>query len=208
MRLPFIPRELKFNDMFDEVTVILAKAAEVFTELVEKFDNRERRMNELRELEHKCDMVVQKILKSLGRTFITPFDREDIHNLATRLDDVLDNIEETAFRLTAFRLEKPTSEALKMALIIQQSCGHVQRAVQLCRGPLDSEELNDSLREISRLENAADEIFRDVEADLFASPPEIMTFIKQRELYAWLETTVDSCRDVAHVINEIVAKGS
>lgn len=208
MAFSWIPREQKFYDMLDDTASIIVKAAEMFTDLVEHFDHRERRMNELRELEHKCDMSVEKILKALGRTFITPMDREDIHSLATSLDDVLDNMEETAFRLTAFRIDKPTPEALKMALIIQQACGHVQSAIHLCRGKLGSEEIATELREISRLENEADDIFRNVEADLFANPPEIMTFIKQRELYAWLENTVDSCRHVAHVINEIVVKGT
>jgi len=208
MRLTWLPREMKFYDMFDEVTDIIVQGAQVFCELVEHFDYRERRLNAMRELEHACDMAVEKILMSLGRTFITPFDREDIHTLATSLDDVMDNMEEAAFRLSAFRIERPTTEAVKMALIIQQTCGHVRRAVHLCRGHLGSDEMARELREISRLENDADDIYRNVEADLFASPPDVMTFIKQRELYAWLENTVDACRDVAHVINEIAVKGS
>ena len=208
MRISWIPREEKFYDMFDGVAEIIVQSAQMFADLVEHFDHPERRVNELRELEHKCDMAVEGILKSLGRTFITPFDREDIHSLATSLDDVLDNMEEAAFRLTAFRIEKPTPEAVRMALIIQKTCGHVQRAVQLCRGKLGSEDLSRELREISRLENEADDVYRNVEADLFAAPPDPITFIKQRELFAWLENTVDACRDVAHVINEIVVKGS
>ncbi|GDY07781.1 MAG: DUF47 family protein [Planctomycetota bacterium] len=208
MRFSLIPREQKFFDQFDEVTKIIVTAAQTFAELVDHFDHLERRMNEIRELEHKCDIAVGGILTSLGRTFITPFDREDIHTLATSLDDVLDNLEEAAFRLTAFGIEKPTPEAVKMAFIIQQSCNHVQRAVSMCRKHIGSEKMAIELREISRLENMADEIYRNVEADLFANPPEIMTFIKQREVYAWLENTVDACRDVAHVINEIVVKAS
>jgi predicted phosphate transport protein (TIGR00153 family) len=208
MRISWIPREQKFFDMFDETAGIIVKAAAEFAALVEHFDHRERRVNDLRELEHQCDMSVEKILKALGRTFITPIDREDIHSLATSMDDVLDNMEEAAFRLTAFRIDKPTPEALKMALIIHQACLHMQKAVHLCRGQLGSDEIHTELREISRLENEADDVYRNVEADLFASPPDIMTFIKQRELYTWLENTVDACRDVAHVINEIVVKGS
>lgn len=208
MGFSLIPRELKFYDMLDDVTAIIARGAQVFCDLVECFDHRERRVNDLRELEIECDLAVAKILTSLGRTFITPFDREDIHKLATSLDDVMDNMEEAAFRLSAFRIEKPTPEAVKMALIIQKICGHAQRAVHLCRGRLGSDEMAQELREISRLENDADEVYRNVEADLFASPPDIMTFIKQRELYAWLENTVDSCRDVGHVVNEIVIKGT
>ncbi len=208
MRFSLIPREQKFFDQFDAVTKIIVTAAQTFAELVDHFDHRERRMNELRELEHKCDIAVAGILTSLGRTFITPFDREDIHALATSLDDVLDNLEEAAFRLTAYGIEKPTPEAVKMALIIQESCNHVQRAVSLSRKHISSEKMAIELREISRLENMADEVYRNVEADLFANPPEIMTFIKQREVYAWLENTVDACRDVAHVLNEIAVKAS
>lgn len=208
MRISWIPREQKFFDMFDETVELIVKAAEVFVNLVERFDNCERRVNELRELEHRCDRSVERILNALGRTFITPLDREDIHALAKNLDDVLDNLDDAAFRLTAFNLEHPPHQALKMALIIQQSCGHVQRAIHLCRGNLGAEEIADELREISRLRNEADEVYRQVEVNLFTNPPEIMTLIKQRELYARLNRTIVACCDVAHNINEIVVKGS
>ena len=208
MQFSLIPREQKFFDQFDEVTKLIVTAAQTFADLVDHFDHRERRMNEIRELEHQCDVAVGGILTSLGRTFITPFDREDIHTLATRLDDVLDNLEEAAFRLTAFGIDKPTPEAVTMALIIQQACNHVQKAVQMCRSQIGTEEMARELMEISRLENAADEVFRNVEAALFANPPEFISFTRQREVYAWLENTVDACRDVAHVINEIAVKAS
>jgi predicted phosphate transport protein (TIGR00153 family) len=209
MRFSWIPREQKFFDMFDETTRIIVKAAQVFADLVDNFDHCDRRVRDLNELENQCDLQVEMILKALGRTFITPFDREDIHELATRLDDVLDDMEEAAYRLTAFRIDKPTPEAIKMVLIIQESCRHVQKAVNLCRGKLASEEIAIELREISRLENEADVVFRDAEADLFANPPaDYATFIKWKEIYEWLENTVDACRNVAHVINEIVVKGS
>jgi predicted phosphate transport protein (TIGR00153 family) len=209
MRFSWIPREQKFFDMFDETTGLIVKAAQVFADLVDNFDHCDRRVRDLNELENQCDLQVEMILKALGRTFITPFDREDIHELATRLDDVLDDMEEAAYRLTAFRIDKPTPEAIKMVLIIQEACRHMQKAVNLCRGKLASEEIAIELREISRLENEADVVFRDAEADLFANPPaDYATFIKWKEIYEWLENTVDACRDVAHVINEIVVKGS
>jgi uncharacterized protein Yka (UPF0111/DUF47 family) len=134
MRLSWIRREPKFFDMLDDVAALTVAAAKQFADLVEFFDHPVRRTNELRELEHQCDLAVQKILVALGKAFLTPIDREDIHTLATRLDDVTDNIEETAFRL--------------------------------------------------------------------------MAFIKKREIYDWLESTVDSCRVVGHTLAGIVAKGS
>ncbi len=91
MRVGWIPREQKFFDLFDAVGDIIVRAAAVFAELVEQFDHLERRASELKELEHECDLMVESILVALGRTFLTPLDREDIHALATSLDNVLDN---------------------------------------------------------------------------------------------------------------------
>ena len=208
MRISWIPREQKFFDMFDETAALVVKGANVLTDLVEHFDNPERRIAELRELEHRCDRSVERILNALGRTFITPLDREDIHALAKNLDTVLDNIDDAAFRLTAFGMLQPPPEALKLAVLIQQSCSHVEQAIRLCRGNLAAEAISDELRAISRLRNEADQVYRNVEVALFANPPDIMTVIKQRELYARLERAVDACCDVAHIINEIAVKGS
>ncbi len=207
MGVPWIPRDHKFFDLLDQVGDLVARAARAFAAMVAEFDQLEVRARELRELEHECDLAVESILTALGRTFLTPLDREDIHNLATGLDDVLDSMEETSYRLASFRMEQPTSEAVDMALIVMRSCDHLQRAVKMCRRHIGTDDLVRVLREVSRLENEADQIFRKVEAGLFADPPEMMTFIKLRELYSWLEATTDACRRVAHVINEIAVKG-
>jgi uncharacterized protein Yka (UPF0111/DUF47 family) len=151
---------------------------------------------------------VGRIIKALDRSFITPFDREDIHSLASRLDDVLDNMEETAHRFEVFRIDKPTSETVVLARIIQDCCTHLAEAIRLCRTMQDVEGLQAHLREIGRLENEADRIYRDTDGDLFANPPEILMLIKLRELYGWLEETVDACKDVAQIITEIVIKGT
>jgi uncharacterized protein Yka (UPF0111/DUF47 family) len=175
MRFSLIPRELKFFDMFDQAAVIITRAATKFLEMVTKFDRLAERSNELKEEEHAGDEVIGRIIKALDRSFITPFDREDIHTLASSLDDVLDNMEQ---------------------------------AIRLCRTMKQPEEIQKHLREIGRLENEADKIYRDSESALFANPPDIMLLIKWRELYSWLEETVDACKDVAQVISEIVIKGS
>src|SRR5207249_11829541 len=98
MRFNLIPREEKFFDLFDEVATIISRAAGKFLDMVTAYDRLPARANELRLEEHACDDVVGRIIKALDRSFITPFDREDIHTLATKLDDVLDNMEETAHR--------------------------------------------------------------------------------------------------------------
>jgi hypothetical protein len=208
MRLSWIPREQRFFDDFDAITAILSDAAEVFAKMVEHWEQPEKRASELRELEHQCDVAVGDLLTALGKTFITPLDREDIHSLATSLDTILDDMEEAAYRLVAYRVERPTAEAAMLAAIARQSVEALQKAVSLCRDQLASQEMGLILREISRLENEADEVFRTSLSKLFSDPPDAIDIIKWRDIYQALENTVDACRNTAHVISEIVAKGT
>jgi uncharacterized protein Yka (UPF0111/DUF47 family) len=203
-----MPREEKFFDLFDQTAEILVSASEQFLEMLSAFDRLAERSEDLRKAEHACDLVVEQIIKALDRSFVTPMDREDIHALATSLDDVLDNMEETAYRLLAFRLERPTPEQVEMGRIVRGCCEHIARAIHLCRTMKEPDQMEISLREIGRLENDADRIYRDTDARLFSQPPDILTLIKLRELYAWLEETVDACREVAQVISGIVLKGT
>jgi len=208
MRFSLIPREEKFFDMFDEAAAILTRAADKFLAMVTQFDKLPERSNEIKAEEHACDEVVGRIVQALDRSFITPFDREDIHTLATSLDDVLDNMEETAHRFGVFRMEHPPAAAEAMARIIHECCVHLEQALRLCRTMKKIDQIQEHLREIGRLENEADRIYRDSDSALFANPPDILVLIKWRELYGWLEETVDACKDVAQVISEIVIKGS
>jgi uncharacterized protein Yka (UPF0111/DUF47 family) len=232
-----IPREMKFFDMFDEAAAIITRASEKFLDMLSNFDRGPSPSDgvqaapssdadfvlpakgdatdrvaqcceELRREEHACDLVVERIIKALDTSFITPFDREDIHTLATSLDDVLDNMEETAHRFLTFRIDRPTPEAVTLARIVRDCCGHLEQALRLCRTMKDTDGIHTRLREITRLENEADQVYRETDAALFANPPEILYMVKLRELYAWLEETVDACRDVAMIISEIVIKGS
>jgi uncharacterized protein Yka (UPF0111/DUF47 family) len=208
MRFSLIPREEKFFDMFDEAAAILLRASEKFLEMVTKFDRLAERSDELKKEEHAGDQVVGRIIAALDRSFITPFDREDIHTLATSIDDVLDNMEETAHRFVVFRIDRPTAPAVALARIIQECCVHLEQAVRLCRTMKQLDEIQRHLRDISALENEADKLYRDSDSALFATPPDILLLIKLRELYGWLEETVDACKDVAQVISGIVIKGS
>ena len=181
--------------------------------------------------EEACDASVEKIIKSLDRTFITPFDREDIHTLATTLDDIMDNMEKSSNRLEVFRIEKATPEAKELSRIIKECCIRVETAITLLRDPGNSEKIHALVREIGQLENDADKVYRNADAALFANlvmtsgsadkvvgysehpahpitTIDILTLIKWRELYEWLEETVDACKHVANVISEIVIKGT
>ena len=208
MRFSLIPREEKFFDMFDEASAVLNRAAEKFLAMVTQFDRLRERSADIKDEEHACDRLVERIIQALDRTFITPLDREDIHTLATRLDDILDNMEETAHRFVTFRIDKPTPAAEAMARIIHECCKHVTDALALCRTMKDVEAIQGHIREVSRLENEADDIYRESDGALFANPPDILLLIKWRELYGWLEDTVDACRHLAVVISEVVINGS
>ena len=208
MSFSLIPRETKFFDMFDEAVGIMTRASAKFLTMVTEFTDLTARSNELKHLENACDDVVERIIMALDSSFITPFDREDIHALATRLDDVLDNMEETAHRLEAFQLSRPSEPAVEMTRLIKDCCVHLDKAIRLCRNMKNVEEIQGHLKEIGRLENEADTIYRDSDSALFANPPDILMLIKWRELYGWLEETVDACKDVAMVVSEIVIKGS
>ncbi|HUU99294.1 MAG TPA: DUF47 family protein [Phycisphaerae bacterium] len=207
MAFSLIPREQKFYDMFDEIAAMLVEASDALVALFERCEEAEQRSAELRELEHRSDQAVGIILKSLGRTFITPMDREDIHALATSLDTVLDNMEGAAYRVVAFRIGEPTPQAKKLADIIRQTVRSVEQAVRLCRKRLSSEEMEQILCDIARLENDADEVYREAVAELFAEPSDFLELIKWKELYQWLENTADAARTVGHVVTGIVAKG-
>jgi uncharacterized protein len=227
MRFSLIPRELKFFDMFDDFASHLQVAAKKFHEMLTSFDNLESRSRELKRDEDACDACVAKIIKALDRTFITPFDREDIHTLATSLDDIMDNIEKTSYRLDVFRIEKPTPESIELGRIVMECCVRIDSAIKLLRNLRNSEQIHTLAREIGQLENDADRVYRKADADLFArlvtmngpgghpgvpthpiTALDILTLIKWRELYEWLEETVDACKHVANVISEIVIKGT
>jgi uncharacterized protein Yka (UPF0111/DUF47 family) len=208
MAFSLIPQETKFFDLFDEVAAVLTRAAGKFLTMLTEFDHLLERSNEIREEEHACDTVVGRIITSLDRTFITPFDREDIHSLATRLDDVMDSLEETAHRFAVFRVGSPTPAAVSLARIIHECCQHLEQAVQLCRSLKNADAIHARVREIGKLENQADTIYRDSDGALFADPPDVLTLIKWRELYGWLEDTVDACKEASMILSEIVIKGS
>src|SRR5205085_4270903 len=161
MRFRLLPREEKFFDLFDAFATVLMRAAEKFLDMVLHFDRLRERNAELRKEEREGDEVTERIIQALDRTFITPFDREDIHALATSLDDVLDNLEETSHRLESFRISRPTEPAIAMARIVRDCTTHLAQALQLCRDMKKIEQIQDHLREISRLENEADRLYRD-----------------------------------------------
>ena len=203
MRLPFIPREEKFFDFFVEDAQNVLAGARMLEEMFRSYDQRERIASQLRDLERKGDGISHDIGQKLEKTFVTPFDREDIHQLISRLDDVLDFIEEVADTCILYKIEEPSGPALAQAEIIVKQTEEIVRALEKLKG---FKGVGPHWIEIHRLENEGDRVVRQAMADLFTNGVDAVEIIRWKDLYALLEDTIDSCEDVANVIERIVVK--
>ena len=203
MRLPFIPREEKFFDLFvDDAKNVLA-GARLLDEFFRSYDQRERIAAQLRDLEHEGHTISHDIGHRLERTFVTPFDREDIHQLISRLDDIIDLIEEVADTCILYRIDEPTPIAVEQADILVKQCEQVVSALEKLRRFKD---IGPHWIEIHRLENEGDRIGRQAVADLFTDGMEPIEVIKWKDVFALGEKAIDACEDAANVIERIVVK--
>ena len=203
MRLPFIPREEKFFELFVEDARNVLGGARLLEEFFRSYDQRERIASQLRDLERTGDGLSHEIGHKLEKTFVTPFDREDIHQLISRLDDVLDFTEEVADTCILYQIEAPTPQALQQAEIVVKQCEEIVRALEKLNGFKD---VAPHWIEIHRLENEGDLVARRAMADLFTNGTDPVEIIKWKDLYALLEDAIDACEDVANVIERIVVK--
>jgi len=199
-----IPREVRFFDLFDRQSEHIIRAAGVLHELVHNFSDARAKAHAIKEIEHQGDLITHEIVRRLNTTFITPIDREDVHALATRLDDVLDYIEAAAERLVVYRIKEPTSACRAMAEVIVQQTHSMDRAIK-CLRTMD-QSFHEHAVEVNRLENTADALLRDSLAALFEEQGDPIEVIKWKEIYETMEIVTDRCEDVANVIEGIILK--
>ena len=203
MRLTLIPREERFFDLFADDAANVLAAARLFEAMLRTYDAPEQRAAEIRAAEHRGDEISHDIGHRLERTFVTPFDREDIHGLISALDDVLDLIEEAADTFVLYRIEAPTAVAVQQAAIVVKQCEQLHDALLHLRG---FKGLESRWIEVHRLENEGDQLARQAIADLFANGGDPIGIIKWKEIYALLESAIDKCEDVANIIERITIK--
>jgi predicted phosphate transport protein (TIGR00153 family) len=203
MRLPFIPREEKFFDMFVEDAANVLSAAHLLEEFFRNFGERERIALQLRNAEHEGDRISHEIGHKLEHTFVTPFDREDIHQLISRMDDVLDLIEEVADTCILYNVQAPDETVASQAQIVTRQCEQIREALARLRG---FKGLEGYWIEVHRLENEGDRIARQAVAELFRNGRDPVEIIKWKDIYGLLEDAIDACEDVANVIERIVVK--
>src|SRR5881296_2602884 len=198
-----LPTQTRFFDLFEEQANKVLEAARALKEMVEHYENVDEKARHIKQLESEGDNLTHSIIDKLNRTFITPFDREDIHALASALDDVLDNIEGVSSRLTLFKIRSVTPETLQLTSIVEQACGAICDAVKQLT---DLKKINEYCIQINHLENEADHISRNTTAKLFEEETDFRELIKWKEIYGRLEATTDDCEDVANILEGIVVK--
>jgi len=204
MRL--LPREEKFYHLFQKQVEIISEAARLLLEGVRLGNSRlAGAATEITVLEHKGDEVIHEIFTRLNQTFITPIDPEDIHNVSSALDNVLDGIEDTSHRLVSYRIDPVPANMVTLAEIVAACAGALTKAI----GALEQNGATmEHCIEINRLENEADRIGRSAVVDLFNKEKDPITLIKLKEVYDFFEATIDSCEDVADVLQNVTVKNS
>jgi len=206
VKFRFLPREEKFLNLFEDSTRNMVAAAHELKEMVDSWEDIEERVAKITELEHKGDEITHLIMAQLHRTFVTPFDREDIALLAHSLDDVTDFIQGAADAMLVYKVEQPTSRTKELADIILQAVTEIERVIPQLKGHLELSQILKRCVEINRLENAADRVFRSAVAELFDNSKDAAYIIKWREIYEQLESATDRCEDVADVLEGVALK--
>ena len=205
-KFPFIPREEKFFDLFEQAAHNMVKTAHKLKELIDTWENVEEKVGEITKLEHEGDATTHQIMAQLYRTFVTPFDREDIALLAHSLDDVTDFIHAAADAMFLYRVDSPSQRAKELADIIVQAATEVEETLPQLRRRIVLSQILKRCVEIHRLENIADRVFRSAMAELFDDTTDITQIIKWREIYEHMESATDRCEDVANVLEGVALK--
>lgn len=200
-----IPRETKFFRMFAEVSENLTQGARLLYELLSNPQQGAEQIRQLQELEHRGDDMTHDIIRMLNQTFITPFDREDIHRLTSSLDDVLDFVNAAAVRMTLYRITSPPPAAVELAKLIVQQVEELSIGVSLLE---TNQKVLDHCVEVNRLENEADRVSRRAIAELFEREKDPIQLIKIKELYEVLETATDKAEDAANVLEAVALKSA
>lgn len=202
----FLPRESNFFDMFSEQVDYAIDAAKFFKEVVAKGQFDESAMARMQAIEHQGDDAAHTIIDQLNKTFITPFDREDIHALVKEIDDIIDMITTIVSRLKVYKISRTNQNLVEFASMIDDSVTAVACAVKAMRDMKHSKDIMNACVEINSLENAGDDMRDRVLGELFENEKNAIEIIKWKEIYQDAETVLDICEDVAHVVSSILVK--
>lgn len=199
-----IPREEAFFELFKNAAHNMIEGSRLLKDMMEDFRSPAEQAKRIKQVEHVGDGITHDIARKLNQTFITPIDREDIHDLASALDDILDVTEAIADRFVLYKVSRPTEMAVKLADILYQACVAVGAAVDLLGKP--HPDMNECSVRVNSLENEADRVSRDAISMLFEKETDPIAVIKWKEIYENFETGTDRCEDVANILERIALK--
>ena len=203
MTFRLVPKEERFYDDFVSLAEEIRRGAGLLEEMLAPEQPLHDKADEIKEVEHKCDFLTHEIIQRLHRTFVTPLDREDIHNLARTLDDVMDAIDASAAIVRLYQIERVRPDARELARIIMVSADQVVKALKALER---RKGVAEPTVEINRLENEADRVHQAAVRRLFEEERDPVTIIKWKEILDFLEDATDRCEDVANVLEGVVVK--
>jgi uncharacterized protein len=204
----FLPQNHDFLDLFDKAAENTVKGVRLFREMLDHPGEFSPMVERLKEIEHEGDRFTHQTFAKLNTSFVTPFDREDIHTLATRMDDVLDATDAAAQRMVLYRITEVPRHLVRLADILVQACVEVRRAVVALHDQKRHKDVVEACVEVNRLENDADVLHREALGELFANCSDAIQIIKLKDLYSFLEEATDRCEDVANAIETMVIKNT
>jgi predicted phosphate transport protein (TIGR00153 family) len=206
MLFRFFPKQPNFFDLFEKQVGYAVEAACFFKEVVAQDRVSEGMLSKMAEIEHQGDNVAHTIIERLNKTFLTPFDREDIHALTMELDDITDMINNIVSRLRVYDITGVDQNLVEFAAVIEQSVPAVAKAVGGLRHVENVQVVFDACVEVNRLENVGDAMRDRVLAELFATATDPIAVIKWKDIYQDAETVLDVCEDVVHVVDSLMVK--
>ena len=207
VKFPFTPKDMEFYDMFEQETANLVAAAEKLVDLFDNYEDVEAKAKELKEFEHRGDVITHEIIARVHRSFVTPIDREDITLLAHSLDDVMDFIEAAGRTAFYYRIAEPTERARELARIVVKMARKLNEVLPRLRRHDQFPWILKQCVDINSLENEADDVQHAALAELFdACREDACEVIKWREIYGHLENATDRGEDVANILEGIVLK--
>jgi predicted phosphate transport protein (TIGR00153 family) len=206
-----MPREGRFFSLFDSHAKHIVDGALALADVLRHYEAQKERevgIKVIEDAEHAADRITHETVQLLHTTFVTPFDRDDIHRLISRMDDVLDLIQDTAESLVLYDIQKITPEATQLAELLRRCAEHVQSAVGLMASMADAPAILKICQEIDRLESEADKVMRGAISELFRNESDVRQLIKLKAVYESLESATDKCQDVANVIESVVLENA
>jgi uncharacterized protein len=203
--MALFPKKIDFFEIFDRAIDNLAKATDQLVEMFKEPSDFDKKAKVMYEFEQEGDILTHDIMKELNRTFLTPIDREDIHALASRIDDVLDLIWGAVDRMTVYKIDKPTFEAVTIAEDLQMTAAILRKVMRELRSK-NYAHVQEHCIEINRLENRVDRLYRDALGKLLNTPNDPVYIIKWKDIYQLLEDASDRCEDIANILESIVMK--